>query len=155
GHLQRGGLRDGDGLQLQQPPARRRGPGGRHGAPPHPPARDLRRPGASRTRSVTPARRAVEDPAMLRRLICLAGALGTVLSVGLVAPAQPKGKGKEDDKETEYRKSFKTPKTPLEAWDALQYEIESGRYDLAGLYLRELNTKMKPSPDDFLNIHKR
>jgi hypothetical protein len=75
--------------------------------------------------------------------------LGLALVLVLLAQsaAQP---DKEKDGE-DYRRFFKTPTTPLEYWNALQFEIDVGRFDLAARHLREL-LKKGPTEKDLIAI---
>jgi hypothetical protein len=74
----------------------------------------------------------------------LCGAI--VLAVLSAAVAQDKDKTTDD-----YRKFFKKPETVLQHWNALQFELDVGRPDLAARLLRGLMVK-KPTEADLLGI---
>jgi hypothetical protein len=57
----------------------------------------------------------------------------------------------EDD---EYRRFFKAPTNTEEYWNALQFEIEIGKYDLAAVHLRNL-VNFKPSDADLVKLADR
>ncbi len=88
---------------------------------------------------------------MTRHLTCfgLCVALTVALSTAAPSPAQP-GKGDGDD----YRRFFKKPETPMESWNALQFEIDVGRFDLAAGHLREL-LKKAPSKAQLIQIYEK
>src|SRR5205823_6641448 len=97
---------------------------------------------------------------MTPRLSRLAFALAVTLAALPGVTAQPEKrppakKGKEPEKEPEdFRRFLKKPTTPLEYWNALQFEMDVGRYDLAARYLRGLVTLLdkKPAEDDLVRI---
>src|SRR6516165_4183813 len=83
---------------------------------------------------------------MLRTLL-RAGLCGAIFLVGLSgALAQEKDKDGED-----YRRFFRKPETALEFWNALQFELDVGRPDLAAKHLRGLLNR-KPTEKDLLAI---
>jgi CheY-like chemotaxis protein len=97
------------------------------------------------------------------------GLAGLLLGVFLLqAPAQgnkppakdgappARGGGKKDGAadERDYRQFFRTPTTPSEFWDAMQFEIDVGRYDLAANHLRGL-LALNPSDADLVAIADR
>jgi CheY-like chemotaxis protein len=80
------------------------------------------------------------------------------------APAQDKDKKdkepppREEEREfgdEGYRRFFKKPKTPAEYWDALKFEIEVGKYDLAALLLRGMLTKSLPTDRDLVELEEK
>jgi CheY-like chemotaxis protein len=72
--------------------------------------------------------------------------LGAALVLALVAraPAQRADQGED------YRQYFRTPQSVSEFWDAMQYEIDVGRYDLAATQLRGL-IALKPAAKDLID----
>lgn len=74
-------------------------------------------------------------------------------------PGQDKGKpGKAGpprkrltDDEDDYRRFFKRPTNTAEYWNALQFEIDVGKYDLAAIHLRNL-LKFKPPDTDLVKL---
>ena len=67
-----------------------------------------------------------------------------VLLVALVpVRSQPPPK---NDEPFDYRRFFKKPTNTKESWEALQFELEVGRYDLAAQHLRQL-LQRKPTPE--------
>jgi hypothetical protein len=103
---------------------------------------------------------------MIRKL--LHGALAAVLLLALASFAtaqRGKGKGKDKDKPApaegekakdpeDYRRFFRKPETVLEFWNALQFEIDVGKYDLAARHLRGLMDK-KPTADELFEIQEK
>jgi hypothetical protein len=83
---------------------------------------------------------------MLRPLLRLSLCGAILLAVMSAAVAQDKDKDPED-----YRRFFKKPETALEFWNALRFELDVGRPDLAGRLLRGLIEK-KPTGADLLAI---
>ncbi len=63
------------------------------------------------------------------------------------APPPARPIGEEDD----YRRFFKRPTTTDEYWNALQFEIDVGKYDLAAVHLRNL-LNYKPSDADLVKL---
>lgn len=65
-------------------------------------------------------------------------------------PAPPKQKAVvgEDD---EYRRFFKRPTNTAEYWNAVQFEIDVGKYDLAAVHLRNL-LNFKPADADLVKL---
>jgi hypothetical protein len=63
------------------------------------------------------------------------------------APPPARQSGDEDD----YRRFFKRPTTTDEYWNALQFEIDVGKYDLAAVHLRNL-LNYKPSDADVVKL---
>ncbi len=83
----------------------------------------------------------------MSRTLIRAGLCGAILLVGLSsAPAQEKDKDGED-----YRRFFRKPETALEYWNALQFELDVGRPDLAAKHLRGLINR-KPTEKEVLAI---
>src|SRR5690349_14299806 len=64
-------------------------------------------------------------------------------------PADKKGPRREDSEE--YRQYFHKPTNTAEFWDALQFEMEVGRYDLAAAHLRGLLAG-SPSDDELVAL---
>jgi hypothetical protein len=60
-------------------------------------------------------------------------------------PARPSGD------EEDYRRFFKRPTTTDEYWNAIQFEIDVGKYDLAAVHLRNL-LNYKPSDADLVKL---
>jgi CheY-like chemotaxis protein len=52
----------------------------------------------------------------------------------------------------DYRQFFKKPQTAQEFWDALKFEIDVGRYDLAAGHLHAMLAR-KPSDQDLVDLH--
>ncbi len=63
------------------------------------------------------------------------------------APPPARPSGDEDD----YRRLFRRPSTTDEYWNALQFEIDVGKYDLAAGHLRNL-LNYKPSDADLVKL---
>jgi hypothetical protein len=63
------------------------------------------------------------------------------------APPSDRQGGDEDD----YRRFFKRPSNTDEYWNALQFEIDVGKYDLAAVHLRNL-LNYKPSDADLVKL---
>jgi CheY-like chemotaxis protein len=61
----------------------------------------------------------------------------------------PAAKGGGDDED--YRRFFKKPTNTDEYWNAIQFEIEVGKYDLAAVHLRNL-LNYKPSDADLVKL---
>ncbi len=60
-------------------------------------------------------------------------------------PARPSGE------EEDYRRFFKRPTTTDEYWNAIQFEVDVGQYDLAAVHLRNL-LNYKPSDADLVKL---
>jgi hypothetical protein len=60
-------------------------------------------------------------------------------------PVKPAKEDKKDPTKEDYREFFKTPENIREYWDAMQFELEVGRPDLAARHLHEL---LKLATDD-------
>ena len=67
------------------------------------------------------------------------------------APATDANSSRPGD---EYRQFFKKPETTEDFWNALRYEIEVGRYDLAANLLHALLAK-PPADEDLLQLHEK
>lgn len=89
---------------------------------------------------------------MVQRSLRLLLSTGLMFALLAQVPAQDKDKDKKDKdppareeprpgSDEPYRQFFKAPKTAPEYWEALKFEIEVGKYDLAALVLRGLLTK--------------
>lgn len=88
-------------------------------------------------------------------LSCLALIGPLVRSQDKDAPKGPAKKAAPDAPATapedDYRQFFKKPQTVPEFWTAMQFEIEVGRFDLAGSHLRGLMA-LKPSAEDLYKL---
>lgn len=80
----------------------------------------------------------------ISHLMILAFLPAFVFSLSSVAQAQP-GEAKKAEwrkalakAEEEYQIYFKKPRTPLQFWTAIDFEVETGRYDVAGVHLKQL-----------------
>lgn len=80
-------------------------------------------------------------------------AMLTLLALGSFVHAQDKEDVNQratqillDKAEEEYRTYFKRPETTFELWAAIKFELDVGKFDLAGLHLKRLlrNEKVKP-----------
>jgi CheY-like chemotaxis protein len=88
-----------------------------------------------------------------RSIIRVGIAIAVLAALWVGAPAQDKpeaekpakGDAKKDPTKEDYREFFKTPETLPEYWDAMQFELEVGRPDLAARHLHEL---LKHAGDD-------
>ncbi|HTU93857.1 MAG TPA: hypothetical protein VMF69_27500, partial [Gemmataceae bacterium] len=63
------------------------------------------------------------------------------------APPTRQGNGDEND----YRRFFKKPTNTDEYWNAIQFEIDVGKYDLAAVHLRNF-LNYKPSEADLVKL---
>src|ERR1043166_1897841 len=54
----------------------------------------------------------------------------------------------------DYRRLFTPPKTALEFWEAMQFEMEVGRFDLAAQHLHNL-IESKPAADELVKLHEK
>lgn len=61
------------------------------------------------------------------------------------SPARPSGE------ENDYRRFFKRPSTTDEYWNAIQFEVDVGKYDLAAVHLRNF-LNYKPSDADLVKL---
>jgi hypothetical protein len=97
---------------------------------------------------------------MYSRLLCLC--LSLLLIAALLTPssAQDKDKppqpgaapnGPKSRDENDYRRFFKRPSNTEEYWNALQFEIDVGKYDLAAVHLHNL-LNYKPSDADLVKL---
>ncbi|MHB1423552.1 MAG: hypothetical protein ACYC3I_10230 [Gemmataceae bacterium] len=68
-------------------------------------------------------------------------------------PKQPGATGRKDvtSDDDDYRRFFKRPTNAEEYWNALQFEIEVGKYDLAAVHLHNL-LNYKPSDADLVKL---
>jgi CheY-like chemotaxis protein len=92
---------------------------------------------------------------MARHFLRLGLVLGLAFVAFAAAPAQEKGPPKNQPPprfDEDYRQFFKKPQTVQEFWDALQFEIEVGRYDLAAGHLHALLAK-KPGDQELIDLH--
>jgi CheY-like chemotaxis protein len=71
----------------------------------------------------------------------------------VVAP--PAAPPKDDGLRRDYREFFKEPKTPEDYWNALNYEIELGNFELAARLLHGLMTDAKAADADLLALHEK
>src|SRR5262249_61976355 len=106
-----------------------------------PPPRNLRRPRAGGAGSVTDG--GISVKAYMSR-VAIAVALLALLP--LRVPAQ------EKDRADDYRKYFKKPTNPAQFWEAMKFEMEVGRFDLAAQLLREM-LKKGPTEDELIKLH--
>src|SRR5689334_8267485 len=67
------------------------------------------------------------------------------------APAAPDAPAAPASNAEDYRQFFKKPQTVAEFWSAMQFEIEVGRFDLAGTHLHGL-LALKPGQDDLYKL---
>jgi CheY-like chemotaxis protein len=67
------------------------------------------------------------------------------------APAQPKDKKEE---EFDYRRFFRKPTNTAEFWDAMKFELEVGRYDLAAQHLHAMLQK-KPAAPELIQLYEK
>src|SRR5947209_47505 len=74
--------------------------------------------------------------------VVLAGAFLSVLP--LRAPAQ--------DRVDEYRRLFKKPTNATQFWDAMKFEMDLGRFDLASQLLSEM-LKKAPTEQELIDLH--
>ena len=92
---------------------------------------------------------------MVRHLLRLGLVFGLGLAAYTAAPAQDDKKQPKQQApprfEEDYRRFFKKPQTVQELWDALQFEIEVGRYDLAAAHLHALLAK-KPGDQELIDL---
>src|SRR5262245_15610487 len=54
----------------------------------------------------------------------------------------------------DYRRFLTPPQTTPEYWEAMAFEMEVGRFDLAAGHLREM-LKQKPMPADLVKLHEK
>src|SRR5262249_29138044 len=155
--IQRRRLRDGDEFELQQPTAGRGSPGGRRNAPVNPPPGNLRRPGADGTRSQlsvrawsaerflsarrshAPRSHVTEAGTVIRNLSRVALAVAVAAFAGLAARAQDP--------------RIEPPRTPAEFWNAVEFELNTGKFDVAAQYLKAF-LAANPTEQDYLAIEK-
>ncbi len=64
--------------------------------------------------------------------------------------APPPAAGADKDEE-DYRQFFKKPTNTAEYWNAIQFEIDVGKYDLAAVHLRNL-INFKPTDADLVKL---
>src|SRR5207237_5413164 len=88
----------------------------------------------------------------VKQLVTRLGLTVAVLFLALArAPAQ--GQPKKDEP-FDYRRFFKKPTNTMESWEALKFELEVGRADLAAQHLREL-LRRKPTADDLYKLQEK
>jgi hypothetical protein len=68
--------------------------------------------------------------------------------IGFLVVLLTQAQGAEDD----YRQYFKPPETMVEFWNAIDFEIEVGRYDLAAKHLHNMLAK-NPTNQDLVKLH--
>src|SRR5262249_19351449 len=56
--------------------------------------------------------------------------------------------------EFDYRRFLTPPRTTPEFWEAMKFEMEVGRFDLAAQHLRDMIAK-KPTPDELVKLHEK
>lgn len=56
--------------------------------------------------------------------------------------------------EFDYRRFLTPPRTTPEFWEAMKFEMEVGRFDLAAQHLRDMIAK-KPTPDELIKLHEK
>jgi CheY-like chemotaxis protein len=71
----------------------------------------------------------------------------------VVAP--PAAPPKDDGLRRDYREFFKEPKTPEDYWNALNYEVDLGNFELAARLLHGLMTDAKAADADLLALHEK
>lgn len=76
----------------------------------------------------------------------LTGVTFLVASASLTPAQPPPAPPSTSDWSKDYRQFFKKPETVKEFWDALQFEIEVGRFDLAAGHLKGLLKKSEQDP---------
>src|SRR4051794_745854 len=67
--------------------------------------------------------------------------------------AGAQGQPRKDDA-LDFRRLLTPPKTTPEFWEALVFELEVGRPDLAAAHLRTLVSR-KPTPDELVELHRK
>ena len=97
---------------------------------------------------------------MYSRLLCLCLSLLVIAAFLTSSSAQDKEKPKEagapppapkSGDENDYRRLFKRPSNTEEYWNAIQFEIDVGKYDLAAVHLHNL-INFKPSDADLVKL---
>jgi CheY-like chemotaxis protein len=98
---------------------------------------------------------------MRSRLVPFCLSLSLMIAFLTQTAAQDKGKPKQPgdppirkvvpSDDDDYRRFFKKPTNTVEYWNAMQFEIEVGKYDLAAIHLRNL-INFKPSDDDLVKL---
>lgn len=97
---------------------------------------------------------------MNSRLLCLCLSLLVMAAFLTPSSAQDKEKPKEAGApppvpkrgdENDYRRFFKRPSNTEEYWNAIQFEIDVGKYDLAAVHLHNL-LNFKPSDADLVKL---
>jgi hypothetical protein len=92
---------------------------------------------------------------MRSRLLRISLSLLALMAFLPSSPAQDKGKAAPAEKapkaDDDYRRFFKRPTNTAEYWNALQFEIDVGKYDLAAVHLRSL-LNFKPSEEDLVKL---
>src|SRR4051794_35859089 len=76
-----------------------------------------------------------------------------LLGVGVFTALLSQAAAQQPPRSDDYRQFFKKPVTVAEYWNALKFEMEVGRYDLAAGHLRGLLLK-KPTPEDLVALEK-
>ncbi len=94
---------------------------------------------------------------MRSRLLHLCLALFVMIVFLTQTAAQDKGKPKQpgapprQEDDDDYRRFFKRPTNTAEYWNAMQFEIDVGKYDLAAVHLRNL-INFKPADADLVKL---
>src|SRR5262249_34185882 len=69
-------------------------------------------------------------------------------------PAQKPPAAQPPREEFDYRRFFRKPTKTLEFWEALKFELDVGRPDLAAGFLRDM-LKKKPTPEELVQLHEK
>lgn len=93
---------------------------------------------------------------MRSRLLRISLSFLAIIAFLTQSSAQDKGKPAPDKKVTpsddeDYRRFFKRPTNTAEFWNAMQFEIDVGKYDLAAVHLRNL-LNFKPADADLVKL---
>jgi DNA-binding response OmpR family regulator len=79
----------------------------------------------------------------------------TVLGLlGLLVTASPRATAQKADDPTDYRRLLTPPSTTAEFWEAIKFEMDVGRFDLAAGQLRTMLAK-KPTPESLIKISEK
>ncbi len=74
------------------------------------------------------------------------------LTLLLFSAAGASAQGKDDP--FDYRRFLTPPRVTAEFWDAVKFEMEVGRFDLAAQHLHNMMVK-KPTPEELLQLHEK
>jgi CheY-like chemotaxis protein len=72
----------------------------------------------------------------------------------LLAPARAPAQPQPPKEEFDYRRFFRKPTNAAEFWDAMKFELEVGRFDLAAQHLHAMLQK-KPAPVELLQLYEK